>query len=72
MAQKLSKSVLLLLVSSLGPDHPDVAIWFNNLGNVLREQGDLDGAKALYERAIAIDETAFGSDHLEFATLPII
>ena len=34
---------------------------------MLREQGDLDGAKALYERAIAIDEAALGPNHPDIA-----
>ena len=34
-----------------------------NLGRVLKGQGDLAGARAAYERALAIDETAFGPDH---------
>jgi tetratricopeptide (TPR) repeat protein len=38
---------------------PDV----NNLGGVLQALGDLAGAKACYERALRIDEAAFGPDH---------
>ena len=30
---------------------------------MLKDQGDLEGAKALYERALAIDEAALGPDH---------
>jgi len=30
---------------------------------VLEDQGDLAAAKAAYERALKIDEVAFGSDH---------
>ena len=41
----------------------NVAISLNNLGYVLKAQGDLEGAKALYERALAIDEAAFGPNH---------
>jgi len=35
----------------------------NNLGMVLQDLGDLAGAKENYERALEIDEAAFGSDH---------
>ncbi|MBT5711980.1 tetratricopeptide repeat protein, partial [Candidatus Poribacteria bacterium] len=38
--------------AALGPDHPDVAGYVNNLGNCLRNQGDLNGAKAHLERAL--------------------
>ena len=40
----------------------------NNLGRVLKELGDLPGAKAAYERALKIDEKAFGPDHPNVAT----
>jgi tetratricopeptide (TPR) repeat protein len=36
---------------------------FNNLGSVLKAQGDLAGAKKYYERALEIDEKALGPDH---------
>ena len=35
----------------------------NNLGRVLQDLGDLAGARAAFERALAIDEAAFGPDH---------
>jgi len=44
-------------------DHPDVGIDHNNLGAVLRDLGDLDGAKAQFEQALAIYEAALGPDH---------
>ena len=36
----------------VGPDHPNVAIRLNNLGVVLRDQGDLAGRRAAFERAL--------------------
>jgi len=50
-----------------GPDHPTVAIDVNNLGNVLRDLGDLEAAKEMYVRALAIDEAAYGPDHPDVA-----
>ena len=46
-----------------GSDHPSVANLVNNLGLVLRNLGDLDGARKAYQRALAIDEKSFGPDH---------
>ncbi len=48
---------------AFGPEHPEVAIDVNNLGNVLQDLGDLPGAKAAFERALRIDEKAFGPEH---------
>ncbi|MEE9140229.1 MAG: tetratricopeptide repeat protein, partial [Alphaproteobacteria bacterium] len=35
----------------------------NNIGSVRQAQGDLEGAAKAFERALAIDEKAFGPDH---------
>ncbi|WP_214041665.1 FxSxx-COOH system tetratricopeptide repeat protein, partial [Methanoculleus sp.] len=41
-----------------GPDHPNVAQDVNNIGTVLRDLGDLSGAKEYFERALRISEEA--------------
>jgi len=46
--------------AAAGPDHPDVASWCNNLGDVLQGLGDLEGARAEYERALEISEATIG------------
>ncbi len=46
-----------------GAEHPTVAIVINNLGNVLRDLGDLAGARTSLERALKIDEEAYGAEH---------
>ena len=46
-----------------GPDHPTVGTARNNLGGVLQALGDLTGARAQLEQALAIDEAALGPDH---------
>ena len=53
--------------AALGPDHPDVATYRNNLGSVLRALGDLKGARVQLERALAISEEALGPDHPDVA-----
>ena len=54
--------------SSLGPEHPDTATSLNNLALLLQAQGDLAGARPLYERALAIREKALGPEHPHTAT----
>ena len=39
----------------------------NNLGSVLKDQGDLEGARKCCERALAIDEKTLGPDHTRVA-----
>jgi Tetratricopeptide repeat len=47
----------------LGADHPTTAHSLNSLALVLRNQGDLDRARTLLERALAIRATRLGVDH---------
>lgn len=42
-----------------------MAHTLTNLGNTLRELGDLPGAQAAYQRAPRINETAYGPHHHE-------
>ena len=46
--------------AAYGPDHPYVAIYLNNLGLALRDLGQPQDARPLYERALAIDEATYG------------
>ena len=39
----------------------------NNMSMVLKDLGDLDGARKALQRALAIDEKAFGPDHPDVA-----
>ena len=41
----------------------NVGIRVNNLGSVLRALGDLAGARAAFERALAIWERVLGPNH---------
>ena len=47
----------------MDPNHPGTAGSLNNLATVLSDQGDLDTARTLLERALAILNTHLGSDH---------
>jgi tetratricopeptide (TPR) repeat protein len=44
------------------------AIALNNLAQARKMQGDFTGAATLYQRALAVEETAFGQNHPEVAT----
>jgi tetratricopeptide (TPR) repeat protein len=44
-----------------------VARFRNNFGDVLRDQGDLEGARVQLERALAVSEAALGPDHPDVA-----
>lgn len=51
----------------LGPDHPRTAQSLSNLAGVLADQGDVDGARRLHERALAICEARLRPDHPDTA-----
>ena len=51
----------------LGPEHPDVAVSYNNLGIIYRSQGKFEEAAPLYTRSRAIKEKVFGPDHPKVA-----
>jgi len=53
-----------------GPDHPDTAASLNNLAVLLRIQGDVETARPLYERALAIRARVLGPDHPEHGSVP--
>jgi tetratricopeptide (TPR) repeat protein len=62
------RRALELRIEKLGSEHPDVAMTYHTLGNVLREQGQLDEAGAAYEEAIAIADATMPG-HPETALL---
>ena len=58
----------MIVEKLFGPEHPDTAISLNNLATLLQDQGDLAGARPLFERALAIREKQLGPDHPDTAT----
>jgi Tfp pilus assembly protein PilF len=54
---------LAIREASLGPDHPATAHSLTNLAFFLHDQGDLAGARTLYERTLTIYEASLGPDH---------
>jgi eukaryotic-like serine/threonine-protein kinase len=57
-ARKAGERGVALYEALLGPTHPDIASVLVNLGNVVADQGDLDAATRLYERALPLHEAA--------------
>lgn len=49
--------------SALGPEHPDLATWLNNLATLIRDRGDPEAAEPLQRRAVAIGERTLGPGH---------
>jgi tetratricopeptide (TPR) repeat protein len=66
-AAELFRDALAIREKTLRPGHPDTAVSLNNLATLLRDQGDLAGARPLYERALAINEKALGPEHAQTA-----
>jgi eukaryotic-like serine/threonine-protein kinase len=66
-AQKLLDNALETRTSALGPDHPDVADTWGQLGTVWWHKGDLAKAREFIERALAINEKHFGPGSTEAA-----
>jgi tetratricopeptide (TPR) repeat protein len=67
-AEKASRRALAISETSLGPDHPEVAIRLSNLAALLFATNRLAEAEPLMRRALAIDETGYGPDHPRRAT----
>jgi CHAT domain-containing protein len=62
-AEPLYQRALAITEKALGPEHPDVGTYLNNLGSLYQDQGRDAEAEPLYERALAIGEKALGPDH---------
>lgn len=58
----------LAIMEATNPDDPFKGAVLNNLGNVLFNQGELDEACELYDRALRIHTRAYGRYHPEVAT----
>ena len=63
VAGPLYERALAIREKALGPEHPLTATSLNNLGRLLRDRGDLAGARPLFERALKIREKVLGPDH---------
>jgi tetratricopeptide (TPR) repeat protein len=66
-ARAALQRALEIVEKEFGPDHTTVAIGLNNLGIVLKDLGNLDGALDGLQRALEIVEKEFGPDHTTVA-----
>jgi tetratricopeptide (TPR) repeat protein len=67
-ALPIAEQALAVTEAALGPQDVEVAWRCDELGRVLRQLGELGGARAQDERALVIGEAALGPDHPEVAT----
>ena len=56
-----------IYVKVLGPEHPYLAMIYNNIANVRTDQFELQSAADMYQRALDIKEAAVGHDHPDIA-----
>ena len=63
-----AREAVVLAEELFGPESPTLAASLNNLGVILRDQGDAQGAEEASLRALAVAEAAFPLDHEFVAT----
>ena len=66
-AQQYFKFALNICVTTVGPNHANVASFYNNLGAIHKKMGDVLQAKKLFEYAQGIFIKQLGSDHVQVA-----
>ena len=62
-ALKMHQEVLRIRVATLGPEHPDVAATYLNMGAACNKMGDNDKAMEYCSSALPIFEKVHGPDH---------
>ena len=70
-ARAMAEKAVAIQLAELGPNHPEVAVCYNNLGNIASDEGDLARASDYYHRALAIREktTPAGDDPLNLSNV---
>lgn len=66
-AKSKLESALEIKKKEYGSNHPEVAKTLTNLGIVLQNLGDDNGALEHLEQALSINERVYGPDHIEVA-----
>ncbi len=68
LAEKYGLISLDLSQHNFEPGHPNIAIRQQNLALVLKDLGDLEGAKELLQQALATDQQNYEPEHPKIAT----
>jgi tetratricopeptide (TPR) repeat protein len=68
-AAEFHQQAVTITTRALGPEHPDVGRWLNNLALVAREQGNYEYAERDHRKALAITEKSLGAQHPHVAAL---
>jgi eukaryotic-like serine/threonine-protein kinase len=55
-AREIGDRGLAIEIAKLGPDHPEIALVYNNMGNIAADEGDNDKARDYYVKSLAIRE----------------
>jgi tetratricopeptide (TPR) repeat protein len=63
LARTYHERSMAVLLERVGPDHPDVARNYHNLGIIALVTDHPDHALELYSRSLAIEEKSLGKDH---------
>lgn len=66
-AELLYRKAVEIGEAALGPEHPDLATWLNNLATLVRDMGDPAAAEPLQRRAVSIGERVLGPTHPDLA-----
>jgi tetratricopeptide (TPR) repeat protein len=67
-AEPLFQAALRIGQRVLGPEHPAIAVYFNNLGLLYTHQGRYEEAERSHQGALAIREKVLGPEHPDLAS----
>jgi tetratricopeptide (TPR) repeat protein len=67
-AEPLYQRAIAIGEQVLGPEHPTLATYLNNLALLYKDQGKYEQVEPLYQRALAIGEQVLGPEHPTLAT----
>jgi tetratricopeptide (TPR) repeat protein len=66
-AMRFYKETLRVERHALGPDHHDVVLTLQHMGQVHQQRGELDQALGYFSEALAIERKKNGDDHMSVA-----
>jgi len=66
-ALRMFEAALDSAIALHGDDHPNVAVFYGNIGNVYIAQGNYDEALVEHQKSLEIELRVFGSEHTRMA-----